>query len=158
ACGPGSACTTMSMGIRMIMDIRIITDTIMGVCITSTTGMSRLGTVPDGIPPGVIAGDPAIHLGRWTRGSSARVTPGNWTNLVPVAAALLLATLLAPASQANGQASNETLHAENEYRECLYSKSRNGRYKHDDRESDFGLLGECRNSWVTYMDMCVKAG
>jgi hypothetical protein len=61
-------------------------------------------------------------------------------------------------SPVNAQTSNETLRAENAYRECLYSKSRNGRYAHDDRESDFGLLGECRSQWVAYMDVCEKAG
>jgi hypothetical protein len=65
-------------------------------------------------------------------------------------------TFLAPATPAQSQ-SNETLRVESEYRECLYSKSRNGRYAHNDRESDFGLLGECRNQWVAYMDVCVKA-
>src|SRR5262249_27103532 len=110
----------------------------MGMCISSTIGMSELGAVPDGIPPGLIAGfDP--HLGRWTRGSSPRVTPRVWTALAP-----LVAILQAIALPANGQASNETLRVESDYRECLYSKSRNGRYAHNDRESDFGLLGECR--------------
>jgi hypothetical protein len=68
--------------------------------------------------------------------------------------------VLSPAlpSPVNAQASNETLRVENAYRECLYSQSRSGRYAHDDRESDFGLLGECRKQWVAYMDACVKAG
>jgi hypothetical protein len=73
--------------------------------------------------------------------------------VVPVAAALLAA-----AAPANGQAPSETLRAENEYRECLYSKSRSGRYAHGERESDFGLIGECRNQWVAYMDVCNRAG
>lgn len=73
--------------------------------------------------------------------------------LAPVAAALL-----APVAPSNGQASNETLRAENAYRECLYSKSRTGQYGRGERESDFALLGECRNQWVVYMDVCVKAG
>jgi hypothetical protein len=74
-----------------------------------------------------------------------------------VALASAMTAFLAPATPAQGQ-SGETLRAESEYRECLYSKSRNGRYAHNDRESDFGLLGECRNQWVAYMDLCNKAG
>jgi len=66
--------------------------------------------------------------------------------------------LLAPISPARSQASNETLRVENEYRECLYSKSRSGRYAHAERDSDFGLIGECRNQWVAYMDVCAKSG
>jgi hypothetical protein len=54
--------------------------------------------------------------------------------------------------------SSETLRVENEYRECLFAKSRSGRYAYNERESDFGLLGECRNQWVAYMDVCVKSG
>jgi hypothetical protein len=80
------------------------------------------------------------------------VSASGW--IVP---ASLLAALLAPAGQARAQ-SAETLRVENQYRECLYSKSRSGRYAHGDRESDFGLLGECRNQWVAYMDLCTKAG
>jgi len=95
----------------------------------------------------------AIPLRRgWTRGSSPRVTAGGWTIIVSVLA------LLAWAVPASGQTSNETLRVENAYRECLYSHSRNGRYAHNDRESDFGLLGECRNQWVAYMDVCNKSG
>jgi hypothetical protein len=78
--------------------------------------------------------------------------PGNWIVLAGAVAALL-----APAWPARSQ-SAEALRVENQYRECLYSKSRSGRYAYDDRESDFGLLGECRNQWVAYMDMCTKAG
>jgi hypothetical protein len=66
--------------------------------------------------------------------------------------------MLAPPSPLNAQASSETLRTENEYRECLYLKSRSGRYAHNDRESDFGLLGECRKPWVAYMDVCEKTG
>jgi hypothetical protein len=77
-----------------------------------------------------------------------------WIIFAPVAAALL-----ACAVSANGQQpSSETLRAENDYRECLFSRSRSGRYAHGDRESDFGLIGECRNQWVAYMDVCTKAG
>ena len=74
---------------------------------------------------------------------------------VPAATALALLALAAPV---RGQTSGETLRVENEYRECLYSKSRNGKYAHAERDSDFGLLGECRNQWVAYMDVCAKAG
>jgi hypothetical protein len=74
-----------------------------------------------------------------------------------LALASAMMTFLATATSAQSQ-SGETLHAENEYRECLYSKSREGGYAHNDRESDFGLLGECRNQWVAYMDVCLKAG
>ena len=66
--------------------------------------------------------------------------------------------LLAPISPAQSQFSNETIRVENEYRECLYSKSRSGRYAHAERDSDFGLIGECRNQWVAYMDVCAKSG
>jgi hypothetical protein len=66
--------------------------------------------------------------------------------------------LLAPLSPAKSQPSNETVRVENEYRECLYSKSRSGRYAHGERDSDFGLIGECRNQWVAYMDICAKLG
>jgi hypothetical protein len=65
--------------------------------------------------------------------------------------------LLAQISPAESQ-SNETLRVENEYRECLYAKSRSGRYAHGERDSDFGLIGECRNQWVAYMDVCAKSG
>jgi hypothetical protein len=66
--------------------------------------------------------------------------------------------LLAPAAPVHGQTSSETLRVDDEYRECLFSKSRSGRYAHGERDSDFGLLGECRNQWVAYMDVCAKAG
>jgi hypothetical protein len=65
---------------------------------------------------------------------------------------------LAPVSPAKSQASIETLRVENEYRECLYSKARTGRYARGERDSDFGLIGECRNQWVAYIDVCDKAG
>ena len=64
--------------------------------------------------------------------------------------------LLAPIAPARSQSSKETV--ENEYRECLYAKSRSGRYARGERDSDFGLIGECRNQWVAYMDVCVKSG
>ena len=54
--------------------------------------------------------------------------------------------------------SGETMRVENEYRECLYSTSRSGRYGHNDRESDFALIGECRKEWVAYVDLCAKQG
>ena len=66
--------------------------------------------------------------------------------------------LLAPISPAESQTSNETLRVENDYRECLYAKSRGGRYAKGQRDSDFGLIGECRNQWVAYMDVCAKSG
>jgi len=66
--------------------------------------------------------------------------------------------LLAALSPAKSQLSNETMRVENEYRECLYSKSRSGRYARGERDSDFGLIGECRNQWVAYMDVCAKLG
>jgi hypothetical protein len=74
-----------------------------------------------------------------------------------VAFACVAMASLAPATQALSQ-SSETMRVEDEYRECLFLKSRSGRYVHGDRESDFGLLGECRNQWVAYMDLCAKAG
>jgi hypothetical protein len=67
---------------------------------------------------------------------------------------MTLLTSAAPAQTPSG----ETLRVENAYRECLFAKSRSGRYAYNDRESDFGLLGECRNQWVAYMDLCVKTG
>jgi hypothetical protein len=74
-----------------------------------------------------------------------------------VAFACAALAALAPSVPARSQ-SSETMRVEDEYRECLFSKSRSGRYAHGDRESDFGLLGECRNQWVAYMDLCTKAG
>jgi hypothetical protein len=71
---------------------------------------------------------------------------------VLVSAVILLALI----SPAKSQSSKETI--ENEYRECLYAKSRSGRYVHGERDSDFGLIGECRNQWVAYMDVCTKSG
>jgi hypothetical protein len=120
------------MIMRMITDIRTIMGTITGMFIRDATGMSS-------------AGARACPAGR------AATTA--WIILAPVAA------LLAPAVSANGQQpSSETLRAENDYRECLFSRSRSGRYAHGERESDFGLIGECRNQWVAYMDVCTKAG
>jgi hypothetical protein len=117
------------------------------------TDVSRSATAPNGIDRGVTGLDPASPVLRWTRGSGLPVTRRGWTVLVPVVAALLN-----PAALAHGQASNETLRVESEYRECLYSKTRSGRYAYGERESDFGLIGECRNQWVAYMDACNKAG
>jgi hypothetical protein len=74
-----------------------------------------------------------------------------------VAFAPVAAALLAPAAPAQSQ-SGETLRAENEYRECLYSKTRKQEFVRGERDSDFKLLGECRNQWVVYMDVCAKAG
>src|SRR5713101_6139204 len=66
--------------------------------------------------------------------------------------------LLAPISPAQSQSSNETIRVENEYRECLYSKARNRGYAKGERDSDFALIGECRNQWVAYMDVCTRLG
>jgi len=66
-------------------------------------------------------------------------------------------TLLAPISPAKSQSSNEIVRIENDYRECLYAKAKDGRYAKRERDSDFGLLGECRNQWVAYMDLCAKS-
>jgi hypothetical protein len=116
-----------------ITDIRTITGAIMDMLIMNTAGMSSAGACAR--PSGRAAAEAGIIF------------------VVPVAAALL-----ASAAPAKGQAPRETLRAEDDYRECLYSKSRSGRYAHGDRESDFGLIGECRNQWVVYMDVCNKAG
>jgi hypothetical protein len=120
----------MIMG--MITTIRTITGTIMGTAIASTTGMIKAGARDACAPGHMISRD--------------------WT-IVPVAV-----VLLATAVSAKGQTASETLRVENEYRECLFAKSRSGRYAHGERDSDFGLLGECRNQWVAYMDVCIKAG
>src|SRR5262245_33339586 len=66
--------------------------------------------------------------------------------------------LLTPLSPAESQASNQTIRAEDNYRECLYSKAKNGAYAKGTRDSDFALIGECRNQWVAYMDACTKLG
>lgn len=58
---------------------------------------------------------------------------------------------------AHGQ-SPETLRAENEYRECLYARARTRQYAKGERDSDFRLVGDCRNQWVAYIDVCVRAG
>jgi hypothetical protein len=66
--------------------------------------------------------------------------------------------LLAPISPLKGQSSSQTIRIENDYRECLYSKARNGGYQKGERDSDFALIGECRNQWVAYMDICTRLG
>ena len=66
--------------------------------------------------------------------------------------------LLAPVSPAASQASNETVRVEDNFRECLYSKAKNAGYAKGARDSDFALIGECRNQWVAYMDVCIKLG
>jgi hypothetical protein len=66
--------------------------------------------------------------------------------------------LLTPLSPAVGQASNQTIRAEDNFRECLYSKAKNGGYAKGTRDSDFALIGECRNQWVAYMDVCTRLG
>jgi hypothetical protein len=70
----------------------------------------------------------------------------------------LVLKLVTPLSPAEGQASNQTIRAEDNYRECLYSKAKNGGYRKGTRDSDFALLGECRNQWVAYIDVCTKLG
>jgi hypothetical protein len=122
------------MTIRTITGIRIVMGPIMGMSITGRAGMSSACARPAAVCDG--AGQ------RFMR---------------DLALASAMMAFLAPATPAQSQ-SSETLRAENEYRECLFSKSRNGQYAHNDRESDFGLLGECRNQWVAYMDVCAKAG
>ena len=124
----------MSMTIRTITAIRIVMGTIMGMSITSRACMSSVCRRPAALCDGADQ--------RFMRG---------------IALASAMMTFLAPAPSAQSQ-SSETLRIENEYRDCLYSKSRKGGYAHNDRESDFGLLGECRNQWVAYMDVCAKAG
>jgi hypothetical protein len=151
-----------------MMNIGTIMGMTVDLSIAHRNGMNRLGMCGYGHHPGVIAGhgapddaheravDPAIHPRRWSRRSNLRMTSRDWVIVVSVAAGLVAA--VAPAYSANAQPSNETLRAENEYRECLYSKTRSGRYAHGERESDFGLIGECRNQWVAYMDACNKEG
>jgi hypothetical protein len=79
--------------------------------------------------------------------------------LAPVLAAGSVAlNVLAPVSPAESQASSETIRAEDSYRECLYSKAKNAGYAKGARDSDFALIGECRNQWVAYMDVCIKLG
>ena len=61
-------------------------------------------------------------------------------------------------SPAQSQASNDAVRVEDRYRECLYANARSGRYAKGSRDSDFALIGECRNQWVAYMDVCTKLG
>jgi hypothetical protein len=77
--------------------------------------------------------------------------------LAPVLALGLL-KLLTPLSPAEGQAPTQAIRAEDDYRECLYSKAKNRGYAKGARDSDFALIGECRNQWVAYMDACSKLG
>ena len=94
---------------------------------------------------------------RITAVSAAGPLTGSVRRAVLASVALASAAVMPPGA-AHGQ-SEETLRAENQYRECLYSKTRSGRYRQqEDRESDFALLGECRKEWVVYMDLCVKQG
>jgi hypothetical protein len=129
----------MTTGIIMIMgmitNIRIITGTTVSMFIMETAVTSSLRPRRGGLRK---------RASRWLIRAPA---------FVPVAAALL-----GPVTPASSQTTGETLRVENEYRECLYSKSRSGRYANGQRESDFGLLGECRNQWVAYMDVCTKTG
>jgi hypothetical protein len=66
--------------------------------------------------------------------------------------------LLSPLSPAANRTADQTIRAEDNYRECLYSKAKNGGYAKGARDSDFALIGECRNQWVAYMDVCAKLG
>jgi hypothetical protein len=125
------------MGVTTRMTLPTIIRTIMGTGITSMTVTNLTGAS---------SGRPRA----WCEGAGQRLMRG-------LAIASVTMTFLAPATPVQAQ-SAETRRAEDDYRECLYSKSKNGRYAHDDRESDFGLLGECRNQWVAYMDVCNKAG
>jgi len=121
--------------------------------ITNMIGTRRFPTGPGDVHSGIIAApDPAIDPGRCIRQSSLQVPATDWITLASV-----LATLLAPITPAQSQ-SGETLRAENEYRECLYSKTRKREDVRGERDSDFKLLGECRNQWVAYMDVCAKSG
>jgi hypothetical protein len=88
--------------------------------------------------------------------NALKKSAGRWLTRV-VAFAPVAAALLAPTASAQSQ-SNETLRAENEYRECLYSKTRKRDFVKGERDSDFKLLGECRIQWVAYMDVCAKTG
>lgn len=79
--------------------------------------------------------------------------------LAPILAAGSVAlNLLAPISPVKSQVSNEAIRAEDSYRECLYAKAKNAGYAKGARDSDFALIGECRNQWVAYMDVCMKLG
>jgi hypothetical protein len=150
----------------MITTIRTITDTIMGTAITSKTGMTKAASGRFELlwchPPrkrGIqysaapeVTGSPAF-----AGDDSGEIGACPWFHSTGTIA-LIAALLLAAAAPAKGQTAAETLRVENEYRECLFAKSRSGRYAHGERDSDFGLIGECRNKWVAYMDVCIKAG
>jgi hypothetical protein len=66
--------------------------------------------------------------------------------------------LSSPVSPAQGQASTQTIRAEDNYRECVYSKAKNRGYAKGKRDSDFALIAECRNQWVAYIDVCTGVG
>jgi hypothetical protein len=66
--------------------------------------------------------------------------------------------LLSPLAPALGQALNQAVRAEDNDRECVYSKAKNGRYAKGMRDSDSALIGECRNQWVAYIDVCTRVG
>ncbi len=91
-----------------------------------------------------------------SRFGALRKCASRWrVRLLVVVSAVIL---LAPIAPVQSQSSNATMRVENEYRECLYAKSKSGRYPHGERDSDFGLIGECRNQWVAYMDVCARSG
>src|SRR5262249_29037740 len=131
--------TSMSTGMNTRADISTITGTMMVGTIIANTATNTIITSRIRLRFGAL------------RKCAAR---GRMRLLVFVCAVILLAQI----PPARSQASNETLRVENEFRECLYSKSRSGRYAHAERDSDFGLIGECRNQWVAYMDVCAKSG
>ena len=54
--------------------------------------------------------------------------------------------LLTPLSPAEGQASNQTIRAEDNFRECLYLKAKNGGYAKGTRDSDLALIGDAEIS------------
>jgi len=84
-----------------------------------------------------------------------RLTDENNSSTPSVALSAVKRIVIAPAES---QSSNEIVRIENDYRECLYAKAKDGRYAKRERDSDFGLLRECRNQWVAYMDLCAKSG
>ena len=135
--GRGNGCIIMPTSMNTGTDISTITGTIMvGTIITNTVTNTIIKTRV------------RSRFGALRK----RASRGRMRLLVLVSAVILLA----PISPAKSQSSKDTI--ENEYRECVYAKSRSGRYVHGERDSDFGLIGECRNQWVAYMDVCAKMG
>ncbi len=138
--GPASGCITMPTSTNTSTSIPTVTGTIivgttMGMFITNTIVTNRVHSRPGALP---------------TRRSGAFVRI--------LAFVFVAVTLLASAPPARSQATRETLRVENDYRECLYAKTKHGQYAKGAWDSDFGLIGECRNQWVGYMDVCAKLG